>query len=264
MPIIEEQLERLSRQLEEQVSYATTLVATEENKKSLKSLRAYFNKQLKEFETVRTSVKQAVMLPYNEFEQRYKELITNKFNVADTALQAQIKLVEDKIKQEKADELKLYFNELAKEKSVEKYVNFGAEFANIGLTESLTSLKKHAKEFIDRVETEIGNILTFDNAELILAEYKANGLNSVQAIATINKRQNEVAEIKKINEKFVQAKQEELQAAQKIAEIAGPLQAPGLPQDDNPVMTVRFKVRAKKSVLKALKQYLADNEIEIL
>ena len=88
------------------------LVATEETVKSLKELRADLNKELESFEEQRKFVKNGILNPYNEFEALYKIEISEKYAGAINILKDKIAQVENKIKQEKRENIKRYFDEL--------------------------------------------------------------------------------------------------------------------------------------------------------
>ena len=86
LPIIEEQLKKVSADIDERVKNATSLVCTEETVKMIKELRAELNKDYKEFEAQRKVVKEQVLKPYNDFEDIYKKCISDKFKNADLIL----------------------------------------------------------------------------------------------------------------------------------------------------------------------------------
>ena len=61
LPIIEERLKQLSKEIEEKVEKANGLICTEENKTVVKELRANLNKEFAEFEAQSKEVKQKVL-----------------------------------------------------------------------------------------------------------------------------------------------------------------------------------------------------------
>ena len=73
LPIIEEKLQALSIEIDEKVENALSLVCTEETRKDIKEVRASLTKQFKELEEQRKFVKNAVLDPYNKFEEIYKK-----------------------------------------------------------------------------------------------------------------------------------------------------------------------------------------------
>ena len=57
LPVIKEQLKKVSEEIDIKVENAKKLVCTEENKQSIKKIRTEMNKELQEFETQRKMLK---------------------------------------------------------------------------------------------------------------------------------------------------------------------------------------------------------------
>ena len=114
-PVIKQNLKEVGKSVTERLEKLNIngQVATVDTIKVLKDLRAQLNKELAEFENQRKFVKEGVMSPYNEFEDLYKTEISEKYKDAVNALKYKIAFVEDKIKAEKRDNVKEYFNESA-------------------------------------------------------------------------------------------------------------------------------------------------------
>ena len=68
LPIIEEQLRKVSEEIDEKVKNAVALVCNEDTVKTVKEIRASLNKELKDFEDKRKQVKSEVLKPYEDFE----------------------------------------------------------------------------------------------------------------------------------------------------------------------------------------------------
>ena len=109
-PIIKEQLKLIKAAAEQDVAEALAMECTEENKQDIKKLRTSLSKQFTALEEKRKGVKNAILGPYNEFEQIYKECVTNIFKPADEQLKAKIAAVEDAQKKEKEEKALKYFN----------------------------------------------------------------------------------------------------------------------------------------------------------
>ena len=77
--------------------------------KAVKEVRANLNKDFKELEQQRKDVKTAVLAPYEQFENIYKECVTDKFKSADKDLKDKIDAVESDLKAQKQQEIKEYF-----------------------------------------------------------------------------------------------------------------------------------------------------------
>lgn len=163
-----------------------TLVATEDTVKALKELRAELNKELTEYEAQRKWVKEGVLNPYNEFEAIYKAEISEKYKGAIDTLKTKIEVVENKVKAEKRDRIKLYFDELCAAEGLD-FVPFDKAVPEVNLSTSEKKYKEQVAEFITKVQDDLNLIRTEDYQVEILAEYKKS-LNSALAITTVRQR----------------------------------------------------------------------------
>lgn len=94
-------------------------------------------------------------------------------------------------------------------------LKFETQKLRVGLSDSKTSLKKQAKDFIDRVNTDLATIMLQEHKEEILVEYKQNGHVLSTAISTVIIRIKAVEETKRKQEEL---KQKQLEEAQRIAD----------------------------------------------
>ena len=207
LPVIEEQLKNVSTVIEERVKNATSLVCTEETVKTIKELRASLNKDFKEFETQRKIVKEQVLKPYNDFENIYKECISDKFKNADLVLKGRIETVENELKTKKEQEIKDYFEEYKKENNID-FIEYGQAKINVTLSASMKSLKEQVKEYIDKVVDDLKLIETQEHKAEILVEYKQI-LNVSTAITTVVNRFKAIEEEKIRQEQIVKQKLEQ-------------------------------------------------------
>ena len=74
----------------------SSLVATDESKKSIKKLRTELKKEFAEYEAQRKVVKEAISDPYLKFEKVYKSSISENFKSADIELKSSIDKLEDR------------------------------------------------------------------------------------------------------------------------------------------------------------------------
>lgn len=263
LPIIKEQLKKLSTEIDYRIEEALSLECTEETVKSVKSLRASLNADHKTIEDRRKQVKVAVMAPYEQFNAVYEEYVSDKFRKADTTLKNRIAYVEDVIKAYKENELRDYFTECIQSKHID-FVKFEKVGLNITLSATMKSLKEQIKTFADNIVSDLELIETQIHKPEILVEYKKS-LNCSQSITTIKARFEAVEREKQRQielEERRKAQEEAAKKVQKAVKLSQPLEPPKVTeppkQDDDPVMTVAFKVTHNRSKLKALKQYLMD------
>lgn len=264
LPEIEANLKAVSDEIQEKVEQAKQLVCNEETRQLIKKIRADLNKELSEFEKQRKNVKEKILAPYNNFEKVYKECISDKYIEADKELKNKIDQVENEIKKQKEDDLRVYFEEYKKYKNIE-FIDFERANIKIGLSDSKTSLHKQAKDFIDKIYSDINLIDTQDHKEEIMVEYKQT-LNVGNAITIVKTRYEEIEKEKKrkLEEEQKKAeirlKQQEENTKIALENLRQQNEILDIPkvEEKEEILTLKFTVRATKSKLKALKQYLID------
>lgn len=258
LPEIEEHLQTIKAEVTAKVNDALSLVCTEDTVKSVKAVRAELNKELKDFEERRKSVKKAIMSPYEAFESVYKDCISDTYKKADIELKAKIDSVEKSLKEQKATEVFEYFNEYLQSKGID-FVTFENAHINVTLSASMKSLKEQSKAFIDRICDDLNLIDTQEHKDEILYEYKQS-LNVSGAITTVVNRHKQLEAMKAIEEEQKARKQAEAEATAKVEALTPPTVEPiAPPVEEEPILALRFTVRAKRSKLKELKEYLERN-----
>ena len=253
LPVIEEKLMALKEEITVKVESAMALVCTEETVKTLKEVRASLNKEHKEFEAKRKEVKSAVLAPYEQFEDIYKECVTDLFNAADKDLKAKIDAVENDLKAQKEQEIREYFEEYKTAKNID-FVSYEQARINVTLSASKKSLKEQAKIFIDKIVDDLNLIDTEENKAEILVEYKQT-LNVSAAITTVRNRIALVEREKEIQEKQKQEREEMQKNMDKFRTELEPIAAPVVEEKE---FTLNFKVVATKAKLVELKKFLDD------
>lgn len=258
LPQIEEHLQLIKEEVTAKVNDALSLVCNEDTLKSVKAARADLNKDFKDFEERRKAVKKAIMTPYEAFEAVYKDCISDTYKKADIELKAKIDSVENELKEQKTAEVKGYFDEYLQSKAID-FITFESANINVTLSASMKSLKEQAKTFIDRICDDLSLIDTQEHKDEILYEYKQS-LNVSAAITTVVNRHKQLEAMKAIEEEQKAKKQAAAEAAAKVEAVAPPTVEPiAPPVEEEPVLTLRFTVRAKRSKLRELKEYLERN-----
>ena len=264
LPQIEEHLKELSAEIDEKVKSAKSLVCTEESVKTIKQVRADLNKEFKELETQRKSVKEQILAPYMQFEEVYKMYISDKYKNADIDLKTKINNTENELKAQKEQEVRDYFEEYKTANDID-FVTYEQANINVTLTASKKSLKEQAKSFIDKIKDDLKLIETQECKEEILVEYKQN-LNVSRAIQEVANRHKLLEEEKRKQEEL---KNKQLEEAQRQAdtsikeqEIATKealnnfvIEAPKVEEQEE-VLTLKFTVKGTRSKLKELKDFL--------
>lgn len=249
LPIIEEQLKTLSKEIDEKVKIAVALVCTEENKQEIKKVRTNLGNQFKELEEQRKLVKNKILEPYEAFNNIYKTCIEEKFKTADNSLKIKIDAIEIEQKSKLENEAQRYFEELKQSKNIE-FLKFANLNLKIGISDNNTKLSKQIKAFVEKVEEELKLIETQQYRDEIIVEYKQS-LNVANAITIVNDRHIKLEEEKKMQEELFKTKEIEEKVIEKVNHI---IQTPIV--EDNKYCSMTFCVSGTKEQLKQVKQFL--------
>lgn len=267
LPIIEQRLQLVKAAVIEQTEAAMKLVCTEDTLQSVKKTRTSLKKDFTEWEEKRKAVKKAVMSPYEQFETVYKECVSDIYNNAYKELTKKIDDVETELKEQKAAEVKAYFDEYVASKEIEetygKFFTFEQTGIKVTLSASKKSLKEQAANFVDRICDDLNLIETQEHKDEILYHYrKIDGscyLNVSRAIQLVNEKYKAI-EAEKAREAERKARAEAAKATERKAdEAVKPAKAIEPPKVEEPILTVKFTVKGTKAKLQELKAYLERN-----
>lgn len=269
LPIIQEQLKQLSTEIEQKVENAKSLVCTEETVKEVKQVRADLNKEFKDLETQRKLVKEQVLAPYMQFEEVYKQYVSDKYKNADIELKNKVDSVENELKTKKEQEIKYYFEEYKTANNID-FITYEQARINVTLSASMKSLKEQAKAFIDKTVEDLNLIETQEHKAEILVEYKQT-LNVSNAITTITNRFKAIEEEKRrqeeiakrtfdaaFNEKEITQEDKKMVNGfiNRAVERDTVLQAPTIEEKKEEILTLNFTVKGTRTKLKELKEFL--------
>ena len=220
----------------------------EEQLKEAKDERKNVNKFKEKVSTFRKEITKKWDEPITKFKET---AITTEKMLEDTynLINNQIKIYENKQKQEIEEEVRRYFDELCEKESV-TFVNYNQAAINVTLTASMKSLKAQAKDFIDKVVQDIKLIETQENRDEIMVEYEVS-LNVSEAIMKVNERKERLKQ-KQEEEKKIPEDNEMLEKIEKA------LSAPKEIEEKEEVFEMTFTVKGTKTQLKELKQYLVE------
>jgi len=186
------------------------------------------------------------MAPYEEFENVYKQYISNKYKDTDALLKERIDLIEGTIKGRKRADLDTYFHEYWLSKNIDFYIKLSDANIPIRLSDSMKSLMSQARSFIDKVAEDVELIKQQQYADEILREY-FHTFNCSKSIKTVNNWHVEL-------ERNAQRKQEIKDLPVRMEPIAQPIIEPE-PEEER---TLTFTVTATISKLKELKNFLVE------
>ena len=266
LPIIEERLRSASAEVDRIVSEAQALVCDEDSVKAVKAARADLNRRFTALEDQRKTVKNAVLAPYEAFEQTYKECVSDKFKAADVDLKKKIDDVEGDLRDRKLLLARQYYEELANAYGID-FVPWGKACPLIKVT--LSSSEKNVRDQIAKLLShfmdELNIISQQQYKDEILAEYKSS-LNLNNAISHVN--EIHAAMEAEAQKRAAQAPAEERarEAVERVEACSAPeiIESPAAEDAPanvpaEPVYTTAFRVTGTMAQLKALKQYMMDN-----
>lgn len=267
-PVIAHELQKVGANVTKRLNdlKVDKLVATEDSVKSLKQLSADLNAELKQYEAQRKMIKEGVMAPYNDFEAIYKTEISTKYNDAINVLREKISTVENKIKKEKSDRLREYYE------SVKGSIDF-LSFERLGLDVNLSTTEKKYKEqihaIIDKVLGDLELIEVQEHKTEVLVEYKDTLDVSASILAVRKRKEKEKAEEEKanaamqrvINNTPVPAPQEPQPQPQPQQPAPDPDPIIPQPQPQEEIKKARLEISGTMPQLKALIEYIKANQM---
>lgn len=259
LPIIKQQLQIISEEVDKEIKYALSLECDEDSKKEVKDARARLNKIKTTLEEKRKQVKNAVMTPYNEFENIYNELVKDKLVVADNTLKERIDEIEILQKDEKELELKEFAQQHIEANNLQDIITFEDIGLNITLSASMSSLKDKIVEFIKKVSDDLECISSDEDRDEILYEYQHNGFNYQQAFLTIRKKKEELNKIKEQRDAVQLVIDEESNIVEKVEEI---ITTPKEVIEPDEIIEVQFKVKGTKEQIKKIKNLIIELGVE--
>lgn len=243
-------------------------IATADTIQAIKTTRTDLNKEFAVFEDQRKFIKKAVETPYKEFEQKYKEFISQHYNNADEILKDKISRFENELKNEKTERIRIYFLELAQSKNIDFLA-----FERLNLKITLSASDKSLREQVDRFVLDVADKLDLlksvpesnDFKAEVLFEYKKT-LDMNNSLLIVQERKKAKEEELKRAEIDKEKKAKELQKQEPTTPQPEILQAPKVeePTAEPKLYTTSFRVKGTKEQLVALKQFIISNNIQIL
>lgn len=274
LPIIEEHLQLVKADVETRTKNAMQLVCTEETRGNVKKIRAELGKEFSAMEEQRKRVKEAIMEPYNRFEEVYKQCIADPYKKADAELKRRVDDVEIGLKAEKVKEIQSYFAELCKANNL-PWLRFEQMNLKIGLSTSVSGVKTTLTSTVLKISAEVQELSRHEDAAELLVEYKKS-LNVALALSTVRARhamielqKQRVAERRAALEQQRAAEEKVQQAIEEAQQgAAPPVEEVSAPEEEQPaavqdpektqlaVYEVKFAVRGTIEQLKKLKQFI--------
>lgn len=266
LPVIEERLKDLSEEIDLRVQDALSLTVTADTVKTVKTVRADMNKQFKELEDQRKAVKKAILEPYDRFNEIYKRYVSVRFSDADDELRRKINAVESQLKQEKENDLRNFFRELADSEHLD-WLTYERGGFNVALSKSRKTLHEEVTHFVERVSGDVKAASTMEDAEEVLVEYKRT-LNLGNAVDTVQARRKAVEQERREREHLAEMRKREEEAAERAREAARANPVFSAPKKmeaaakEGEKLKLTFTVTDTRKRLKLLKAFLDGNNYQ--
>lgn len=275
LPVIKEHIRSLQPIIEEKVNEAMSLAVTEDTSAAVRKVKAALNKDRDSFKESVKKVIDAVSAPLVPIKEARDEIL-KIYEKADKDLGAKINAVDDGVKDEKRKQLRAFYEEYRKSKSLdaEEMADFSRfpKGINIRKGDSMTALKKEAEEHLNKIEGDLIAIGSGMYPDEILVEYRRLG-DLARATANVNER-HRLAEEQRARREAAAAEKaereareretrEKVEAALRNAEPLAPPKPAEVPaqkqaKDPNEILTLAFRVTAPRFKLIELKKFL-DN-----
>ena len=254
LPVVKERFEEISEAAKEKVSKALSLSATEENKQAIKKMRAELRKDFSLFEDARKAVNREIEERLKPFNDAYKKYISDIYKPADCELKDKIDSIDSELIEEKKASVKEYFTEYALFCGID-FISFENANINVTLSASMKSLKEQAKDFVDRIVSDLKIIGNMEHCDEVLYEYRKS-LSASDAIALVSERHKA---LDKPEEKEVKEVSEETKSEE--AKEDAPLEPPETAREER-IYKCKFTVFTNLEKLKKLKEFLTKEGID--
>ena len=256
--VIEFNYDDLHKWITEQVEKYQNLTYTDETIKNAKEDRAALNKFKDRIDAARKDVKKRYLEPYNVFEQKVKTLI-ELIDEPAKAIDTQVKTYEEKKKAEKEEQIREYFNAVIGDLS--KYLSLDMIFDKkwLNATTTIKNVQTQIDQIIEKVKFDLKTIKELKSEwELTLIDTYLKTLDVAAALSEktrLEQRKKELEEAPELSELS-----EETAATISKMETVEPTTEESLVTEK--IYTRKFWVKGTADQLRALGQYMKDNNIE--
>ena len=251
-PVITENLDSIRHGLQLLLTDISTLPRNDDALKYVKQVRANLSKEFAKMESERKAVKQQVMEPYLQAEEKYKSYIANPYKEADEQLKEWVDSYQNELKEKCAAVLKEYFDELCQAYDID-FLSFDRLGIVVDMAMARQKEPRKAMEQIyqclSAVREDMDSILKMANAAELMAEYRKNPVLSA-AMLTVEKRKQDQQQM----QHFVAEQNDRLEQAQ-ANRTAIMEAAPEIVQEQEERFTVAFMATGSIASLKAMKAY---------
>lgn len=249
----------IEKWLTENLSVYKNIVVTEDTISEGKAIKAKINRLSKAISDRRIAVKKRYLKPFEDFEANAKRLCGICDEVSQN-IDRQIKVFDERKKQEKRDALEAYFNETVGE--YHEVVSFDSIFNPRWLNATYSEDQAHddiqnAISKIDNGVKAIRELHSDFEVTLLNHFYQSRDLAQTLLVKTSLEQQKAREEERKAAEAAAKAAQEAQKKPQPLPQGDDPFE-PQKPAESEPMLTLRFEVTGTKAQLTALAQYMKN------
>lgn len=268
------EFEQVSKEIDKKIETANALVVSEDNYKEVKKIRAELNKEAKQYAEDFKTIKESVLATWNECENTYKSMIRDKYAEGDGILKAKVGEIEDGIKNEKREKVVEFFEKHRASRKLD-FVTFDDMNLRIGMSNSLTSLKREVTEKLDEILK--GYEGAMEVSPDVVAEFKLNGYDFARAFTTVKDREERKRKAEEERKAMLEARAErerkeaEARAAIQETEVIEHDEVeeeqavesverdhPHVEEEHEQIYTVTFTVRGTRDELTDLSNFLKE------
>jgi DNA repair exonuclease SbcCD ATPase subunit len=257
LPIIKEQLQIISDEVDKEIDYALSLECTEDSKIEVKKARARLNKINQTLEDKRKAVKKAIEEPYRAFEEVYDKLIKDKLKLADGQLKAKIDDIENEQKNQKIEEVQEFFDNQVEARGLKGWFQGKQDFG-VTLSASMKSIKDNIIAELDRLEEALKLIELEEYSDEILVEFKKNG-DFAKSKMEVLERHKQLEALKEQKEEQQELEQQEEKIEQQVEAVIEP---PKEIIEDEDVITVQFTIKDTKANILKVREFMKEEGIK--
>lgn len=258
LPEIFSQLDVASEIITNMTKDIDLVECTEENKQEVKKNVQKLRAMKTSFENKRKEIKKEINKPYEEFEDYYNKKIKGLLDNSIDTLDTKVKDIEMEQIQEKRNNLIEFLDQYREFYHIEEIItNIDQVPIKINLTNTEKSLKEVILKFCKKINDDMMCIASEEFKEDILLEYKKNGFDYVNARLTIINRNKEKEALKKKLEQVEEVVKEEEKVVEKVEEIIKPVEVV-----EEEELEITFTVKATRTKLRELKEFMKEKEIE--
>lgn len=235
--------DELKEGIQAKASEYTNLVYTDEDIKAAKADVATFRKLQKAINDEKIRVKKECLKPYEDFENKVKELLTI-LDEPIKSISAQVTHYEDQRKHEKLEEISAYWQELHEDGKIPTGINL-MQIMNEKWLNASVKMSAITKEIDEHLEKIKNDLVTIENLPEFGYEAKEEYLRTLDMSKAIleGQRQAEIQKRKQEAQIKEEPKKEE-------------------PKPEEPKTRLEFWVNVTKGQAEGLRMYLDVNNIE--